>query len=86
MGANGRRRVVITGARESSERSTHASRARQEAPHSPTSDRGESEIASAGGVPPPAIAVAKRIVPAVVVQPRELRSQRSLEFAGHAGA
>jgi hypothetical protein len=43
----------------------------------------ESEIASAGGVPPPAVAVAKRIVPAAVVQPRELRSRRS---AGHARA
>ena len=45
----------------------------------------ESEIASAAH-PPPAMAVAKRIVPAVVVQPRELRSRRGLESVGHAGA
>src|ERR671910_502346 len=44
----------------------------------------ESEIASARGVYPPAVAVAKRIVPAAVVQPRELRSRRGLEFPGHA--
>jgi hypothetical protein len=36
----------------------------------------ESEIASAGGVYPPAVAVAKRIVPAAVVQPRELQPRR----------
>ena len=36
----------------------------------------EFEIASAGGVYSPAMAVAKRIVPAAVVQPRELRSRR----------
>lgn len=44
----------------------------------------ESEIASAGGVYPPAMA--KRIVPAAVVQPRELRSRRGLESGGHARA
>ena len=36
----------------------------------------ESEIASAGGVYPLAVAVAKRIVPAAVVQPRELQPRR----------
>ena len=42
----------------------------------------ESEIASAGCVPPPAVAVAKRIVPAVVVRPRELRSRRGATTMG----
>ena len=37
----------------------------------------ESEIASAGGVPPPAVAVAKRIVPAVVVASRTELRERS---------
>jgi len=46
----------------------------------------ESEIASAGGVYPPAVAVAKRIAPQAVVQPRELCSRRGLESAGHARA